>query len=59
MIDWPTRKVGVPKKAREILRFSSEPVVSERRFQMSVRQVKLAQALVRLLAHAHWPLPSP
>jgi hypothetical protein len=48
-----------PEEAREIFRFSPEPVVSEGRFEMGVRQVKSACALGLFLRHAHWVFPSP
>ena len=47
------------KKAGEILRLSPEPVVSEGRFEMGVRQMKFAQTLVRFMATRSLAFPSP
>src|SRR6202034_23223 len=41
------------EEAGEILRFSPEPVVSEGRFEMGVRQGKSAQGLRRVMAQAY------
>ena len=45
------------EEAGEILRFSPEPVVSESRFEMGVRQMKFAQTLLRFMARRSFGLP--
>ena len=45
------------EEAGEILRLLPEPVVSEGRFEMGVRQMKSARVLRRFMGYAHFRLP--